>query len=113
MKKNPNHQSGIFNPRVLTSCALCSFGVLLAIVSLAATPTVSPSSPGTKPPTGASLFQNFPALSGANANQLPAGVPLPPGAQFSANGQGDPLRSRLAAGFPGIAGMPLRPGTTS
>jgi hypothetical protein len=36
--KNANSQSGIFNPRVLVAFALCSVGVFLAMVSLAANP---------------------------------------------------------------------------
>jgi hypothetical protein len=38
MRKNPASQSGIFNPRVLLAFALCSVGVLLAMLSFAATP---------------------------------------------------------------------------
>src|SRR6266550_4609633 len=35
MRKNSHSQSGIFHPRVLLAFALCSAGVLLAMVSLA------------------------------------------------------------------------------
>ena len=38
MKKNPDSKSGIFNPRVLLGCVLCSAGVWLAVFSLAARP---------------------------------------------------------------------------
>src|SRR2546422_2007103 len=38
MKKNPNSQSGLFNPRALLAFALCSVGTLLAMLSFAATP---------------------------------------------------------------------------
>ena len=38
MKKNPTSQSGFFYPRVLLAAALCSVGVLLAMLSFAATP---------------------------------------------------------------------------
>src|SRR2546428_11646039 len=38
MKKNPNSQSGLFNPRILLAFTLCSAGVLLAMLSFAATP---------------------------------------------------------------------------
>src|SRR2546422_10848534 len=40
MRKNSDSQSGIFNLRVLVAFALCSVGVLLAMLSLAATPPV-------------------------------------------------------------------------
>jgi len=39
MKKNPPSQSGFFNLRVLIAFSLCSVGVLLAMVSFAATPS--------------------------------------------------------------------------
>ncbi len=35
MKKNPNSEAGIFNPRILAAFVLCSVGVLLAIIPLA------------------------------------------------------------------------------
>src|SRR5438445_10805635 len=38
MRKNPTSKSGIFNPRILFAFALCSFGVLLAMLSFGATP---------------------------------------------------------------------------
>jgi hypothetical protein len=38
MKTNSAFRSGIFNPRVLLAFALCSVGVLLAMLSLAANP---------------------------------------------------------------------------
>src|SRR5438105_8669888 len=37
--KTLTSQSGLFNPRILGAFALCSLGVLLAMLSLAATPT--------------------------------------------------------------------------
>ncbi len=52
---------------------------------------------------------NFLSASGNDANRLLPGVPLPAGAQFFPNGQGDPSRSSPTAGFPGFAEMPLRP----
>jgi hypothetical protein len=71
------------------------------------------------PPTAdhQSLITNHNSLplppSAPNANALPPGVPMPPGAQFSPNGQGDPSSSSPTAGFPGVAGVPLRPGMVS
>jgi hypothetical protein len=38
MKKISNSQSGIFNPRLLVAFTLCSVGMLLAMLSFAATP---------------------------------------------------------------------------
>src|SRR5438876_2927175 len=38
MKQNPDSQSGLFNPRILLAFTLCSAGVLLAMLSFAATP---------------------------------------------------------------------------
>src|SRR5439155_13253992 len=46
------------------------------------------------------------------ADTLPPGVPLPPGAQFSTNRQGEPSSSSPTAGLPAIRGMPFRTGTT-
>jgi hypothetical protein len=86
MQKNSTSQSGIFNPRVLLAFTLCLVGALLAMLSLAATPPVETTR---------------------------ANTPLPPGAQFSLNRQGDPSSSSPTAGYPGFAGMPRRPGTTS
>src|SRR5260370_40915383 len=37
MRENPKSQSGIFTPRILATCTLCSAGVFLAIVSFGAT----------------------------------------------------------------------------
>src|SRR5437899_3136232 len=39
MKKTPVAESGFFNPRVLIAFGLCSVGALLAIFSVAATPS--------------------------------------------------------------------------
>jgi hypothetical protein len=95
MHKNPNSQSGIFTPRVLVAFALCSFGVLLGMFSLAATPlsglasSAEPtarreSSPSRKPVETTRAHTsvppdpiNFLSISGSNANRLPPGVPLP------------------------------------
>jgi uncharacterized repeat protein (TIGR01451 family) len=49
MKKNPASEFGLFNPRVLFAFALCSVGVLLAMLSFATNETTSPAvaaSPG-------------------------------------------------------------------
>ena len=110
MQKNTTSQSGIFNPRVLLAFTLCSVGALLAMLSLGATPPVETTRANTSVPPDPA---NFPSTFGSNANRLPPGVPLPPGAQFSLNRQGDPSSSSPTAGFPGFAGMPLRPGTAS
>src|SRR5438876_11908209 len=110
MNKNSQSQSGIFNPRALVAFVLCSVGVLLGMFSLAATP------PAEAPRANTSLSPDpasFLSTSGSNANRLPPGVPLPPGAQFSVNGQGDLSSSSPAAGFLGVAGKPLQPGTAS
>jgi hypothetical protein len=48
MRKNPRSQSGLFNPRVLFAFALCSIGVLLAMLGFAGT-----LSSGTKNSAGA------------------------------------------------------------
>ena len=117
MKEKPASNSAFFNPRVLLACVLCSAGVLLGMFSLAARPLSElESSPSRKsvettrtntsvPPDSA----NFLSTVGSNANRLP----LSPGTQFSVNGQGDPSSSSPTAGFPGVAGMPLRPGTAN
>jgi hypothetical protein len=109
MKKKSTSQSGIFNPRVLLAFTLCSVGALLAMFSLAATPPVETTHANTSVPPDP---RNFLSTFGSNANRLPPGVPLPPGTQFSLNEQGDPLK-QPTAGFPGFAGMALRPGTAS
>src|SRR5437762_12918286 len=103
MKKSASGKSGFFNPRVLIALALCSVGVFLAMLSLAATPRVQ------APRDSA----NVPSTFGSNANRLSPGVPLPPGTQFSPNEHGDPSSSSSTAGFPGVAPMPLRPGAAS
>ncbi len=50
MRKNPDSQSGLFNPRALIATALCSLGVMFAIFGFASTPPSSnitvPSSSG-------------------------------------------------------------------
>jgi hypothetical protein len=57
---------------------------------------------------------NFLSTVGSNANSLPSGVSLPPGAQFSLNNrQADPLSSRPTGLLPGFRGLPHRPGTAS
>jgi hypothetical protein len=110
MQKNTAFQSGIFNPRILLAFTLCSVGALLAMFSLGATPPVGTPRANSSLPTDP---RNFPSTFGSNANRLPPGVPLPPGAQFSVNRQGDSSSGSQTAGFPGFGGMPLRPGTAS
>jgi hypothetical protein len=78
--------------------------------SLAATPSAEVPRANTSVPADP---RNFLSTFGSNLNRLPPGVALPGSAQFSANGQGDPSSSSSTAGFPGFAGMPLRPGTAS
>jgi hypothetical protein len=78
--------------------------------SLAATPPVETTHANTSVPPDS---RNFLSTFGSNANHLPRGVPLPPGAQFSLNGKGDPLEQQPTAGFLGFPGMPFRPGTAS
>jgi hypothetical protein len=108
MQKNAASQSGIFNPRVLLAFTLCSVGSLLAMFSLAATPPVETTHANASvPPDSRNVLSTF----GSSANHLPPGVPLPPGAQFSLNSQGDPLKQQLTAGFLEFTGMPFRPGT--
>jgi hypothetical protein len=98
MQRKAASQSGIFNPRVLLAFTLCSIGSLLAIFSLAATPPVETTHANTSvPPDSRNLLSTF----GSGANHLPPGVPLPPGTQFSLNGQGDPLKQQRTAGFLG------------
>jgi hypothetical protein len=48
MKIKSNIQSGIFNPRLVLAFALCSFGALLAMVSLATTPASGTLSPANR-----------------------------------------------------------------
>src|SRR6476646_90508 len=103
MQKNTTSQSSIFNLRVLLAFTLCSVSALLAMLSLGATPLVETTRANTSVPPDPA---NFPSTFGSNANRLPPGVPLPPGAQFSLNRQGDPSSSSPTAGFPGLAGMP-------
>jgi len=110
MQKKTASQSGIFNPRVLLAFTLCSVGALLAMFSLAATPPVETTHANTSVPPDS---RNFLSTFGSNTNHLPRGVPLPPGTQFSLNGQGDPLKQQPTAGFLGFPGMPFRPGTAS
>src|SRR5207244_2804734 len=45
MQKNPSAQSGIFNLRVLIALALCSVGVLMAMLGFAAAPPSMPLAP--------------------------------------------------------------------
>jgi hypothetical protein len=116
MQKNSASQSGLFTPRFLVALALCSCGVLLGMLSLAATPPAEVAGRNTAaPPT---LFRPDQVATGfaSEVNALPPGVPLPSGmasslrdprgALFSVNQQGDPLSSGPAAGFPS---MPLAP----
>jgi hypothetical protein len=110
MQKNAASQSGIFNPRVLLAFTLWSVGALLAMFSLAATPPVETTHANTSVPPDS---RNFLSTFGSNTNHLPRGVPLPPGTQFSLNGQGDPLKQQPTAGFLGFPGMPFRSGTAS
>ena len=107
MQKNAASQSGIFNPRVLVAFTLCSVGTLLAMFSLAAMPPVETTHANSVPPDSRNFLSTF----GSAANHLPPGVPLPPGTQFSLNGQGDPLKQQASAGLLGFTGMPFRPGT--
>ena len=72
MKKNLNSQSGIFTCRVLIAIAFCSMGTLLAMLSLASTPSGGPvanSSFGGPDPTvpGNPRYQNFYAPDGTSA----------------------------------------------
>src|SRR5258708_20853444 len=110
MQKKAASQSGIFNPRVLLAFSLCSIGSLLAMFSLAATPPVETTHANTSVLPDS---RNFLSAFGSGANHLPPGVSLPPGTQFSLNGQGDPLRQQPTAGFLGFPGMPFRPGMAS
>jgi hypothetical protein len=110
MQKNAASQSGIFNPRVLLAFTLCSVGALLAMFSLAAMPPLETAHSNTGVPPDS---RNFLSTFGSNANHLPRGVPLPPGTQFSLNGQGDPLKQQPTPGFLGLPGMLFRPGTAS
>src|SRR5438874_11796108 len=76
--------SGFFNPRILIAVSLCSCGVLLAMFSLAATPSVQ-TQPAQQPITNLSAVaptgwgeEGSPITSSA----LPPSVPLPTGAQL-------------------------------
>src|SRR5207249_8048803 len=48
MKKNPASKSGFFNPRLLFAFALCSVGVLLALLGLGVYPGASAFAQGPK-----------------------------------------------------------------
>src|SRR6476469_7210330 len=67
MQKNAVSQSGIFNPRVLLAFTLCSVGALLAMFSLAATPSVETTHANTSMPQPAAS-QSMPLVSGAQSN---------------------------------------------
>ena len=95
MKHNPASQSGIFTPRVGLALALCSVGIFLAMLSFAATPPVETTHTNTALQAGP---RNFPSTFGGSASGLPPGVPLPPGAQFFPNGQGESPTSLGPAG---------------
>ena len=101
MQKKAASQSGIFNPRVLLAFTLCSVGTLLAMFSLAAMPPVETTHANTSVPPDS---RNFLSTFGSGANHLPPGVPLPPGTQFSLNGQGDPLKQQADRRASGIYG---------
>jgi hypothetical protein len=110
MQKKAASQSGIFNPRLLLAFTFCSVGALLVMFGLAATAPVETTHANTSvPPDSRDFLSKF----SSNANHRPPGVPLPPGTQFSLNGQGDPLKQQSSAGFLGFTGMPFRPGTAS
>src|SRR5437773_10982466 len=78
MKKNPSSQSGLFNPRAFVAFALCSAGVLLAMVSFAA-----PTSRRTTPTFGHPIisgiggvgFEQGLRVDPSNANRLYTSVP--------------------------------------
>src|SRR5438128_2377777 len=119
--KTPAFQSGLFTPHVLVAFALCSFGVLLGMFGLAATPPVVPPITNHYSPITSS------SPSAPNADRLPPGVPLPPSGldappasarrataqrgrkpdtQFSLNRNGVPASSSPTAGFPPPARKP-------
>jgi hypothetical protein len=76
MKNNPQSQSGIFSPRVIGAFLLCSAGIVLAMLSFAATPPNGITGAGGKTP-GTSLFVGRYAqpISG-NAKAWSASVPV-------------------------------------
>jgi hypothetical protein len=72
MKRNPTSKDGIFNPRVLVAFGLCSLGALLAMFSVASTPssgTLTTAAFGGSDPTvpGNPRYQNFDAPAGSSA----------------------------------------------
>jgi len=78
MKKNPNPKSGLFNPRVLLGCALCSVGVCLAMLSFAApasTKKLTPQSSAQLKPVVIESTVNGVSLA---VRDLPTGVPTRP-----------------------------------
>ncbi|HEV2045363.1 MAG TPA: carboxypeptidase-like regulatory domain-containing protein [Chthoniobacterales bacterium] len=78
MKKNPNPKSGLFNPRVLLGCALCSVGVCLAMLSFAApasTKKLTPQSSAQLKPVVIESTVNGVSLA---VRDLPTGVPTGP-----------------------------------
>ena len=87
MQKNTASQSDILDPRVSLACVLCSLGVLLGMVSFAATPPLEPARENASMPTQPANFLSAAAL-GGNANHLPPGVPLPPSARSPAGVSG-------------------------
>jgi hypothetical protein len=106
MQKNCASQSGIFTPRVLVAFALCSFGVLLGMFSVAATPSSELTRINAKSPA---IPAKFLSALGDNSNGRAPGVPFPPEAQFSVNTQS---ASNSATGrFAGFPAKPLLPRT--
>src|SRR2546426_10351534 len=99
-------QSSLWTPRVLIAFALCSFGALLGMFSLAATPPLETTRAHTSSPSDPRNFLNTVR---SNADRLPPGLPLPASAQFSLNRQQDPSNSSSTAAFAGFVEMPLRP----
>jgi hypothetical protein len=77
MRKNPGFQSGLINPRVLFAFALCSVGVLLAMLSFAANPPVTMSGSATELPSYSFFVgKNVDMLHGGKAGY--ASAPLDP-----------------------------------
>src|SRR6267378_4288986 len=78
MKKNPSSQSGLFNPRAFVAFTLCSFGVLLVMVSFAA-PRPRPATPTFGHPIisgiGGVGFEQGLRVDPSNANRLYTSAP--------------------------------------
>jgi hypothetical protein len=105
MKQNPASQSGLFNPRTLCAFALYSFGAVLGMFSVAATPPAKVAARDTtalpnllRPDQLAAGFVS--STSAVPPSRMASGPRNLPGARFPINEQVDSPSSGAAAGSP-------------